>query len=45
MRRRLLTLSARIHWNPFWTTPVGRMPAARMALSQRTGDDRTRDAA
>ncbi|MET8347357.1 hypothetical protein [Streptomyces microflavus] len=45
LRRRLLALSARIYWHPFWATPAGRTPAARVELRQRTAADRTRDAA
>ncbi|MEU8710176.1 hypothetical protein [Streptomyces sp. NPDC048565] len=40
LRRRLLALSARIHWHPFWSTPPGRTPAARVDLRQRTGGGR-----
>ncbi|GGS82715.1 hypothetical protein [Streptomyces badius] len=45
LRRRLLHLSARIHWHPFWTTPAGRTPAARVELRQRTAADRKQVAA
>ncbi|MER0428563.1 hypothetical protein [Streptomyces microflavus] len=45
LRRRLLALSARIHWHPFWATPAGRTPAARAELRQRTAADRTQVAA
>ncbi|MEU8445982.1 hypothetical protein AB0F05_36880, partial [Streptomyces microflavus] len=45
LRRRLLALSARIHWHPFWSTAAGRAPAARVELRQRTAADRTRVAA
>ncbi|MEU1224092.1 hypothetical protein [Streptomyces microflavus] len=45
LRRRLLTLSARIHWHPFWATPAGRTSAARVELRQRTAADRTQVAA
>lgn len=45
LRRRLLALFARIHQHPFWSTPAGRMPAARVELRQRTAADRTRVAA
>ncbi|MET8860867.1 hypothetical protein [Streptomyces sp. NPDC004579] len=34
LRRRLLVLSARLWWHPFWTGP-GRMPAARLELRRR----------
>lgn len=39
LRRRLLTLSCRIQWHPFWSTPPGRGPAARIELKRyaRTG--------
>ncbi|MEU0002648.1 hypothetical protein ABZ069_37740 [Streptomyces microflavus] len=45
LRRRLLALSARIHGHPFWATPPGRTPAARVELRQRTAADRTQVAA
>ncbi|MFF0059580.1 hypothetical protein ACFYRI_34880 [Streptomyces microflavus] len=45
LRRRLLALSARNHWHPFWTTPAGRMPAARLELRQQTAEGRMRGAA
>ncbi|MET9097174.1 hypothetical protein ABZX72_34420 [Streptomyces cyaneofuscatus] len=46
LRRRLLLLSVRIHWHPFWSTPAGRTPAARAELRQRAADGRrTRDVA
>ncbi|MFD6275503.1 hypothetical protein ACFWFI_08020 [Streptomyces sp. NPDC060209] len=32
LRRRLLVLSARVQWHPFWSTPPGRIPAARVEL-------------
>ncbi|MFI8438909.1 hypothetical protein ACIGJO_35305 [Streptomyces sp. NPDC079020] len=32
LRRRLLDLSAWILWHPFWSTPPGRTPAARVEL-------------
>lgn len=32
LRRRLLDLSSRIQWHPFWSTPSGRTPAARVEL-------------
>ncbi|QNE74196.1 hypothetical protein F0344_05885 [Streptomyces finlayi] len=44
LRRHLLTLSVRIHWHPFWSTPAGRTPVARVELRRRTGADRTRGA-
>ncbi|MCX4657626.1 hypothetical protein OG249_37870 [Streptomyces microflavus] len=45
LRRRLIALSVRIHWHPFWSTPAGRLPAARVELRQRTTADRTQVAA
>ncbi|MEU3838348.1 hypothetical protein [Streptomyces microflavus] len=45
LRRRLLALSVRIHWHPFWATPPGRTPAACVELRQRTAADRTQVAA
>ncbi|MFB7049560.1 hypothetical protein ACFCX7_25820 [Streptomyces microflavus] len=45
LRRRLLALSARIQWHPFWATPAGRTPAARVELRQWTAADRTQVAA
>ncbi|MFE8974921.1 hypothetical protein ACFYM7_15985 [Streptomyces cyaneofuscatus] len=42
LRRRLLLLSVRIHWHPYWTTPEGRTPAARVELRQRAAESRTR---
>ncbi|MGW4221498.1 hypothetical protein ACWEJZ_31335 [Streptomyces bacillaris] len=44
LRRRLLLLSVRIHWHPFWSTPAGVRPAARVELRRVTGG-RARDAA
>ncbi|WP_405658377.1 hypothetical protein [Streptomyces sp. NBC_01166] len=35
LRRRLLALSVRIHWHPFWSTSPGRTPAAWVELRQR----------
>jgi hypothetical protein len=32
LRRRLLDLSARIWWHPFWATVPGNVPAARVEL-------------
>jgi hypothetical protein len=32
LRRRLLRLSTRIFWHPFWSTGPGRSPAARVEL-------------
>ncbi|MBM7443171.1 hypothetical protein [Streptomyces sp. HB132] len=40
LRRRLLALSVRIHWHPFWSTPSGRTPSARVELRQLTGGGR-----
>ncbi|MEG9551675.1 hypothetical protein V5N34_26740 [Streptomyces baarnensis] len=37
LRRRLLMLSVRIHWHPFWSTPASWTPAARVEL-RRAGD-------
>ncbi|MDX3055969.1 hypothetical protein PV394_12600 [Streptomyces sp. NE06-03E] len=45
LRRRLLALSVRIHWHPFWSTPPGRTPAARVVLRQRTGEGRRTEGA
>ncbi|MFB6908038.1 hypothetical protein ACFCWB_27570 [Streptomyces bacillaris] len=42
LRRRLLRLSVRIEWHPFWSTPEGRSPAARVELRRRTADVRDR---
>ncbi|MFC9941757.1 hypothetical protein [Streptomyces pratensis] len=38
LRRRLLALSVRIHRHPFWSTPPGRTPAARVELWWRPAD-------
>ncbi|MFF5826033.1 hypothetical protein ACFY8Q_31560 [[Kitasatospora] papulosa] len=35
LRRRLIRLSTRIQWHPFWSTPAG-TPAARAELKRRT---------
>ncbi|MFI1394298.1 hypothetical protein [Streptomyces sp. NPDC020681] len=35
LRRRLLRLSGRIFWHPFWSTTAGRGPAARVELRRR----------
>ncbi|MCM2412160.1 MULTISPECIES: hypothetical protein [unclassified Streptomyces] len=32
LRRRLLALSVRLQWHPFWSTPPGRGPGARVEL-------------
>lgn len=45
LRRRLLHLSVEIHGHPFWATPAGRTPAARVELRQRTAEGRMRGAA
>ncbi|MFD5199938.1 hypothetical protein ACFWM7_07205 [Streptomyces sp. NPDC058375] len=45
LRRRLLHLSVRIHWHPFWSTPAGWTPAARVELRRLTLEDRQGDAA
>ncbi|OEJ21888.1 hypothetical protein AR457_38750 [Streptomyces agglomeratus] len=34
LRRRLLHLSSRLFWHPFWSIPAGHSTAARAALSQ-----------
>ncbi|MFD3641550.1 hypothetical protein [Streptomyces griseus] len=45
LRRRLLALSVRIHWHPFWSTPDGWSPAARVELRRRAGGQQRSDAA
>ncbi|MEU5331389.1 hypothetical protein [Streptomyces parvus] len=45
LRRRLLLLSVRIQWHPFWSTPGGWSPAARVELRRLTAADRRTDAA
>ncbi|MFJ9195452.1 hypothetical protein [Streptomyces globisporus] len=45
LRRRLLLLSVRIHWHPFWSTPEGWSPAARVELRRMTAGARKADAA
>ncbi|MEU4175158.1 hypothetical protein [Streptomyces sp. NPDC026589] len=45
LRRRLLLLSVRIEWHPFWSTPAGWTPAARVELRRRAGGGRRADAA
>ncbi|WP_075268716.1 hypothetical protein [Streptomyces sp. Tue 6075] len=40
LRRRLLLLSVRVEWHPFWSTP-----AARVELRRLTAGDRRTDAA
>lgn len=32
LRRQLLALSDQVRWHPFWSTPAGRTPAARVEL-------------
>ncbi|EHM25682.1 MULTISPECIES: hypothetical protein [Streptomyces] len=44
LRRRLLMLSVRIHWHPFWSTPAGWTPAARVALRQQACGHRSEGA-
>ncbi|MCX4657257.1 MULTISPECIES: hypothetical protein [Streptomyces] len=44
LRRRLLLLSVRIHWHPFWSTPNGWSPAARVELRRLTAGDHRADA-
>ncbi|MFF8967094.1 hypothetical protein ACF1BK_30575 [Streptomyces globisporus] len=43
LRRRLVLLSVRIHWHPFWSTPAGWTPAARVELRRLTGGDPARE--
>ncbi|MGW3503001.1 hypothetical protein ACWDMY_20210 [Streptomyces globisporus] len=45
LRRRLLLLSVRIEWHPWWSTPAGWSPAARVELRRMTAGDRRADAA
>ncbi|MFJ1804451.1 hypothetical protein [Streptomyces sp. NPDC088180] len=45
LRRRLLLLSVRIEWHPFWSTPAEWMPAARVELRRLTVGDRRAEAA
>ncbi|MEU6628447.1 hypothetical protein ABZ905_09145 [Streptomyces parvus] len=45
LRRRLILLSARIHWHPWWSTPAGWSPAARVELHRMTAGARQADAA
>ncbi|MFD7233672.1 hypothetical protein [Streptomyces sp. NPDC059881] len=35
LRRRLLRLSVRVFWHPFWSTGPGRSPAARVELRRQ----------
>ncbi|MER7171339.1 MULTISPECIES: hypothetical protein [Streptomyces] len=41
LRRRLITLSRQIAAHPYWATPRGASPAARMALKQAAWDTAT----
>ncbi|WP_326613729.1 hypothetical protein OHA57_00035 [Streptomyces anulatus] len=45
LRRRLLRLSVRIEGHPFWSTPAGRTPAARVELRLRAGASRRAEGA
>ncbi|MFJ2851292.1 MULTISPECIES: hypothetical protein [Streptomyces] len=45
LRRRLLLLSVRIELHPWWSTPAGWSPAARVELRRMTAGDRKADAA
>ncbi|MGW3835834.1 hypothetical protein [Streptomyces microflavus] len=45
LRRRLMALSVRIYWHPFWSTPDGWSPAARVELRRLTAGDDWADAA
>ncbi|MFJ5050487.1 hypothetical protein [Streptomyces sp. NPDC088719] len=45
LRRRLLRLSVRIEGHPFWSTPAGRTPAARVELRRRVGASRRAEGA
>ncbi|MFI8200909.1 hypothetical protein ACIF6K_31050 [Streptomyces sp. NPDC085942] len=45
LRRRLLHLSVRIHWYPWWSTSAGWSPAARVELRRLTAADRRAEAA
>ncbi|QTA36650.1 hypothetical protein [Streptomyces sp. CA-256286] len=45
LRHRLLLLSVRIYWHPFWSTPDGWSPAARVELRRLTAGGRWADAA
>ncbi|MFI1185760.1 hypothetical protein [Streptomyces californicus] len=40
LRRRLLHLSVRTHWHPWWSTPAGWSPAARVELRRQTAQGR-----
>ncbi|MFI9194251.1 hypothetical protein ACIG0A_33735 [Streptomyces californicus] len=41
LRRRLLHLSVRIRWHPWWSTSAGWSPAARVELRRLTAGDRS----
>ncbi|WP_030800032.1 hypothetical protein [Streptomyces sp. NRRL F-3273] len=41
LRRRLLLLSVRIEWHPFWASPAGCPPAARVELHRLTAGGRS----
>ncbi|MGW9460860.1 hypothetical protein ACWG5N_33470 [Streptomyces globisporus] len=43
--RRLLLLSVRIEWHPFWLTPAGWSPAARVELRRLAAGGRQAEAA
>ncbi|OKJ18444.1 hypothetical protein AMK23_35465 [Streptomyces sp. CB02130] len=45
LRRRLLLLSVRIEWHPFWSTPAGWSPAARVELRRLAAGGRQVEAA
>ncbi|MFB8381166.1 hypothetical protein [Streptomyces rubiginosohelvolus] len=45
LRRRLLLLSVRIHWHPWWSTPAGWSPAAWVELRRLTAGQRRTNAA
>ncbi|MEU5138012.1 hypothetical protein AB0H02_37165 [Streptomyces californicus] len=45
LRRRLLLLSARVYWHPFWSTSEGWSPAARLELRRLNAGHRKADAA
>ncbi|MDX2922340.1 hypothetical protein [Streptomyces sp. NE06-03C] len=45
LRRRLLLLSVRIEWHPWWSTPAGWSPAARVELRRLAAGDRKAEAA
>ncbi|WP_030705170.1 MULTISPECIES: hypothetical protein [unclassified Streptomyces] len=41
LRRRLLLLSVRIEWHPWWSTSAGWSPAARVELRRLTAGGRS----